>query len=329
MSRKFALISLLFLLISTAFPVNAATPKPTVRPVLESDGSFGFCLAEQSYPDGRKLTIAASPAKQINLGFTIPKGGFKKGNRYDLTLKTGDGKPRAVRAFALDETTLLLQMGADARFKKKLIESNTIEIGKSGKFVSYTLPAMAPLFDSINDCLAQKGKGSTQARPAIREKGVMPITEGLMALLSLAGFENIQPLDMSEIPEAERPADYVWRTGNLMAGVRERDAPKDVSLSDLVGLHLQGLKEKCSGTYSADIDKEKNSNGVKLRKAFATCAPGKGQSGESITVAMILYTTPKGNFTVFTHEAQSTHAQEAIAARDQLARTILDISAKR
>ena len=36
----------------------------SARPIFNPDGSFGFCLTEQNYPNGRKLTVALNPTDE-------------------------------------------------------------------------------------------------------------------------------------------------------------------------------------------------------------------------------------------------------------------------
>lgn len=237
---------------SPSQPAVKTTGATSVRPVYALDGSFGFCIGDRTYEDGRKITIALSPHNQINLGFTIPSGGFKIGSKYDLSLTLGEEVGRSVRAEALDENTLLLQMGAAPAFKKKLEASQKASIGAGTKVVGFDLPPMQAMFKDLQDCLKNKA-GSKDERAAKSEQS-MP--EMLKALLVTAGFTDIVPLQMANIPPEERPADFVWRTGHVMGGIRERQAPEGKSLTDLIGLHMQGLKNKCVGSYKAEVERE-------------------------------------------------------------------------
>lgn len=314
---------LLIFAVNPAFAAPKAAPEqPTVRPVYELDGAFGFCIADQNYADGRKMTVAFSPEKQINLGVTIPKGHFKIGSRYDLSLILGDEEPRKVRAEALDEETLLLQMGSSLSFRKKLASSQSFKVGAGGTLVTFELAGMNQLLDDLKKCTEEKR--GTKDDKAAKIDHAMP--KPLVSLLLTAGITDITPMSMDKIPAAERPADYIWQSGNILGGVRERTAPKDKDLSDLIGLHMQGLKEKCTGVYRGDIGREQHEGDMSLRIADATCGPKKKESGKAVYVAILFYMTKTGTFTVFTHEGLEDYKAEAVAARDKLAKTLLSLA---
>lgn len=295
---------------------------PAARPVYEPDGSFGFCIADQTYPDDKKLTVAYSPENQINLGVYIPKGGFKIGSKYDLTLVLDEEEGRKVRAEALDEETLLLQMGSNPTFRKKFSAAKNMKVGSSVNMVPFALPPMDKMLEGLKKCIAEKA--GTKNEQTAKLEHALP--ETLKSLLLTAGFTDIMPLLMDDIPRAERPADFMWRTGNLMAGVRERVAPEGKSLSELVGLHIKGLKEKCDGSFRAEIGREQTVQELRLRLVEASCTPKGESKDKAVMVAMVSYLTNKGVFTVFTHEGLIENKQEALAARDKLGKTLLSLA---
>ncbi|MDD2325559.1 MAG: hypothetical protein PHW63_06125 [Alphaproteobacteria bacterium] len=307
---------------STAAPAAQAPASPSIRPVYQRDGSFYFCLADYPYQDGRKLTVALSSKNQMNIGLTIPQGHFRPGGKYDLLLSLDKADGRKNRAEALDEETLLLQMGTNPSFRKKLTAAQSLSVSANDHAMGFELPPMAPLMKGLQTCL--EDKANTRDEKIAQAEKLMP--ELLKALLITAGFTDIRPLSTDHIPEKERPADYIWRTGNLMAGIRERLVPQDKTLSDMVGLHMQGLKKQCNGAFKAEVGKEKTVGGLHLRLAEASCTPKSEAEGKAVMVATIFYLTPKGSFTVFTHEAPSSFKDEALAARDKLAKALLDLA---
>ena len=305
-----------------AKPPAAGPTGPSIRPVYQTNGAFYFCLADYPYPDGRKMTVALSAKNQMNIGLTIPEGHFRAGGKYDLLLSLDKEAGRKNRAEALDEETLLMQMGANPSFRKKLGAAGTLSVSANDRVLDFALPPMEPLLKGLQTCLEDK-KNTRDEKAAEAEK-LMP--ELLKALLVTAGFTDIRPLPTDHIPEKERPADYIWRTGNLMAGIRERLVPQDKTLSDMVGLHMQGLKKQCNGAFKAEIGKEKTVSGLHLRLAEASCTPKSEAEGRAVMVATVFYLTPKGSFAVFTHEAPSSLKDEALAARDKLAKALLDLA---
>ena len=311
-----------------AFPAQASAPDKqalSTRPVFEANGAFGFCLSESALSDGRKLTIALSPTDEINLGLTIPGGGFTLGAHYDLAVTPDHGKERSVRAVAIDANSLLLQMGNSPPFTKALMDSKNLGVAGGGKSMVFALPAMSTTFDALKRCISDN-KNKIDQRAAEAEK-IMP--ETLKALLVAAGLKDIVPLRMDNLPPEQRPADFIWRTGKILGGVRERIAPKDKSLTELVGLHIQGLKNKCAGTFKAEINREETAPGLQLRTAEAECRMKKTEEGsgeKNVEVALLFYLTAANRFTVFTHESDSANKAEATAAREALRRTIVSLA---
>ena len=149
--------------------------------------------------------------------------------------------------------------------------------------------------------------------------------QSLHDLLAAAGFTDIEPLDLSAIPPNEKPADYIWRTGNLIAGVRERMIPPEQrDLDALIGLHMRGLREKCQGKFEQTLDRPQTIDGVQLRTAQATCIPDGKSADPAIIVAPLFYLTPDGVFSIFTHESPIAYKAEALAARDKLLKGLME-----
>lgn len=301
---------------TTAKPApSGKTPASTAHPVYEPDGAFGFCLTDKTYPDGRKLTIALSPSKQVNIGVTIPQGHFTVGARYDLQISLDGGSGRKIRAATLDEETLLLQMGANAAFRKKLERAKQLQLSSPSNTVSFDLPPMDVRIKDLETCIASKAK--TRDEQVAQAEKLMP--ETLKAILITAGFKDIQPLDMSEVPVDERPADFMWQTNGILSGVRERAVPADKTLSDMVGIHMQGLKKHCSGRFNAQLGREKTTAAMTLRTGDVSCTPtDEPNSDKGVAVAMLMYLTKAGAFTVFTFEGPTAQRKELDSTRDKL-----------
>ncbi len=305
---------------------SAAAPAP--KPVFDTDGSFGFCLVDYVYPDNRKLTVARSPADEVNLGLTIPNANFSLGSHYDLllTLMPEKGKEpgaeRAIRATAIHENALLLQMGANPAFIKALTASKSLHVTGGGNKMDFPTPGISFAYNALRKCIdANRDKKDPGA--AMTEQA---LPETLKAVLIASGLKDIMPLRMDDIPTAQRPADFVWRTGALTGGVRERLAPPDKTLTDLMGLHIQGLKRKCKGAFNANIGKEEKVGGLTLRPADIECHM-KGPEGEAaVFVAIVFFVNPANRYTVFTHEGDGANKAEAIAARDAIQRTLIQLA---
>ncbi len=319
--RPFLAFGLVFFV---AVPALAAEMEPSIRPVFEPNGSFAFCLGEQSYADGRKLTVALSPKEEINLGVTILGAGFKREARYDVALIVGEGKPRKIRTQALDETTLLLQMGGNATFQKNLLSAKDITIGAGPKTVLFPLPPMDRFLGTLKKCLAEYKDQTLSGQQAEPPPTELPAK--IIDFLKSAGLASIVPLPLNDVPEDKRPADYVWQTGKILGGIRERHAPEGQKLFDLIGLHMKGLEKECAGKFKASVEREQKGPGVVMRLAEASCAPDDSAKGPPVTVAMVLYLTDNGLFTVFTHEGAGADKAEALTARNKVAKALMDLA---
>ena len=296
----------------------------SARPIFNPDGSFGFCLIEQNYPKGRKLTVALNPADELNLGIDVPNGNFKIGSRYDLTWRLDGDQSQPIRALGIDPNSVLLQFGKDDALLKKLSASRKLMIGGGAKEMEFTLPDMKAVLTSLQQC----NKANKTKRDTMMAKVESTMPEALKALLVAAGVKDIAPLSMDNIPPEERPADFVWQTGKLLGGVRERIAPKDKSLSDLIGLHVQGLKSKCQGDFKVDLGREEKIGGLTLRPAQIECRADAAKTPDQrdITVALLFYMTEARRFTVFAHEGDVAALPEAIKVRDGIAAAIKNLA---
>ncbi len=323
-------LSALFFLLVLAAPALAEEAAPNLRPVYEPDGSFGFCLAEQTYPDGRKITFALSPKNEINIGTTIPKAGFRKDAHYDITLRLDNESGRAIRSRALNEETLLLQMGGSEPFRQQLSQTKSLSVGAGQTTVAFALPLMDKLLGTLNLCLAEnQGKSFQEAASAPADEPSVPQAEDesfppfLQNLLARARLLPVTPLSLEGIAPEKRPADFLWRKDKILGGLREMDAPKGQRLETLIGLHLQGLKRKCEGKFGAALDRERRADGIVLRVAEAGCEP-REKGGKDITVGLVFFLSKTGRWSVLTHEGFGEDKAQIFAARDAVAKALLE-----
>ncbi len=331
-----------------------------IQAVTENDGTIAFCIAEKTFADGRALTVAHSPVGQINLGFTIPDAGFKPGGRYDLLLSLNAGAEQKVRAEALDTNALLIQMGANPAFRKSLAASSEAQIGTSAKKITFALPAMGELLIRLQACAEAKGEADVVVSPTepealppapvpvasdpepdikaakapqpsetppvpnkkVEQPKAAPLPERMTALLKKAGLGDAEPLSLSHMTPDKRPADHVWRLGEILGGVRERPVPGEKNLTDLIGLHMQGLRDKCAGKFKGEVARVQSTDKGRIQTAEAVCAPSEGMTGQAVYVEILFVLTPKNVFTIFTHEAPEPLKDQAIAARDNLAKVV-------
>jgi len=336
--RVFGLLPVLLLPAGFAAAKPDAARVPDVRPVYQPDGHFGYCLADIPYDDGRALSVALSPKDEINVGLMIPGGGFVARRQYDLTVVLTKAKARdaasaydrTVRAIGMDVNTLLLQMSTNASFAKALADSDLLIAKSAGTSLDFPLPGMRSLLDKLKTCNRNKPK---MAPSAAGKHNTVPgdvMPEAVRALLAEAGLKDITPLNFANVPDEQRPADIVWKTGSLIGGLRERLVPEDKDLTTLVGLHVDGLKKKCDGAFKTEIGREETAFGLSLRSAEVECQMKAAKGKDAVIVSAILfYLTPAHRFTFFTHEGVASDKKAAMEARDALRRIILRMAGER
>ncbi len=315
-------------LIASVAPVLGQQKSEDLRawPIFEQDGTFGFCLVEKSYADGRKLAFAFAPSNKLNIGLVIPDAGFVANAQYDLTLsletsqKEQSGKyERAIRSIAIDADSLILQMGNNPAFTESLIKANRLSVEAAGKRLDYSLNNMRGTINDLQKCTRDNKK---KTKKAVASED---LPDALKALLFESGLKNVVPLSLEGLPVDRRPADYMWQTGALKGGVRERLVVKGKSLSDLIGLYVNGLKKKCAGSFDVEIGQEEQAGDLVMRVVDVQCVANsnKKSAGENgISGALLFYITPSHRFTVFTHEGKVADMQAAIDVRDSLKKTI-------
>lgn len=309
------LLALIFIFCPAIALARSDVAAPIAYPSFGVDGKLNFCALEHEYPDKTGLTLAMSPLGEINLGVTIPSAGFEKDKHYDLTLSLDSANKRKIRARALREETVLLQLGTDRAFAESLGSSRRLEIGGGSRTLKFSTEplnnAVADLDQCIKDNKTKMLRQSSTAFPPV-----------LKELLYRSGLTEVTPVSMDNIPPSERPADYVWKSGNIMGGIKEIQSTKDKNLSELIGLHINGLKYKCSGTFSANLEKETSSQYFKIRPATATCTTKQGDQESSVFVALLYSLSTRHLFTVFTNETSEAFKEEALTIRDTMARSL-------
>ena len=110
--------------------------------MMGSDGRLQYCALEQKFVDQTRLTLAMSPAHQINFGLTIPQAGFTKGMNYELTYGFDDEPQQTVRAHALGEETVVLPLEVNPPFAKAIERAKSVVVGGGGKTLRYKLDSL-------------------------------------------------------------------------------------------------------------------------------------------------------------------------------------------
>jgi hypothetical protein len=273
-------------------------------------------------PNGNKMTVALNPQEEINLGFAIPKAGLKPAALYDITLMFSNGVARTIRGQAINPETVLLRIGTEPDVPHALGASAQVSLtaaNGAGSKVVFPLPSIAPALVSLHACIIEnKGKIDKNAAAAL-------LPPGLQKLMIMAGLPNVEPLSLEDIPPEKRPADYMWRLGEVVGGARQRDVPADKSLDDFIKLHLSALKEKCNASsFTMQQTKDQVFPHLTLATADATCT----RTDHPVFLAILYYLSATHELSIITHEGPLTARADAIKARDALAHVIGSLAAQ-
>lgn len=357
------ILSALFILF-LAMPAQAANQDmPTtqkIRPVYHRNGALRLCLAESTYTDQRKLTIALTPREEIQFALQIPDGHFIKKRHYDVSLQLNQAPPRNIRSIALSDEILLLKIGSNPSFIEKLSQSTLLSISSGTKKITFNLPAMDPVISQLQSCakatqatthqtsIPLPSQAVSERRPVMvpslgpttsTPKPTQPLVKripdylaspkALHNFLQETGLNNPKLVHLDDVPTEERVADYVWKTGAILGGIRRQQVPQGTSLSQLIGLHIKGLRQKCEGSFRSYVGKEQTTANAQLRYAGARCSfpepTEKDKENEdapkqppSVVVSLLFSLSPDSKFTVFTHEGTKEYGQDIRQARNKV-----------
>lgn len=296
------------------------------------DSSGGYCLLDQPYENGFRLHFAlldegpkdaaatddTPEAGHLSLGLVVPRAGFGSGDTHDLILQIDSALQRPVRAVAKTGDLLVADIGRDRDFIYALRHGmQLIAIGRIDH-TSYALPNLDDAFTHLAACAADlRAKAQDRARAAhMLVPEAWP--ESLGALLRAAGLTGAVPVALGDVPPDLRPADYVWRHGNVLGGVRETQAPDGASLEGMVKFYADAFREKCQGKFTAR-------EGTALGAGMAHMMPGTiacELTDTSIFAALIYVLSRDGVFTLYLNQGEAAAAAQATADRDAIMRTL-------
>lgn len=311
-------------------PAAAPTTGWRINPVRGPGGQTAYCLAEAKFSSNLVLAIARNPQGEVNLAIGIPQAGMTQGARFPLTV-TLDGKlRRRLEGVATDPQLLVVSTGADAELYEGLRRGSNLTIQGPQDTAAFQLKGTSKALADLRACAegggsgARPGGASGAAAAAGQPPRPEPMPPALRAVLARAGIQEVQVIDMQRVPPDRRPADFAWRVGQVLGGLREMQAPPDADLPKLSESYLDGLRQRCASTFTATPAQVETVGAVALRTAEATCAQ---PDGKTIAVSMLFYLTDTRLFTVFFHEAEEASRAQAQKIRDDIAGVIRGLAA--
>jgi hypothetical protein len=317
---------------SQATPAAAPTTGWRINPVRGPGGQTAYCLAEAKFSSNLVLAIARNPQGEVNLAIGIPQAGMTQGARFPLTI-TLDGKlRRRLEGVATDPQLLVVSTGPDTELYEALRRGSNLTIQGPQDTTAFQLKGTSKALADLRACAEGGGSGAKPgggagggaAAAAGQPPRPEPMPPALRAVLARAGIQEVQVIDMQRVPPDRRPADFAWRVGQVLGGLREMQAPPDAGLPKLSESYLDGLRQRCQSTFTANPAPVETVGAVALRTAEATCAQ---PDGKTIAVSMLFYLTDTRLFTVFFHEAEEASRAQAQKIRDDIAGVIRGLAA--
>lgn len=278
-----------------------------------------YCVQEARFSSGHLLIIGRTKAGEVNLALGIPGGGLPVGERWKVTVTADGAAPRERQAVAASKGLLVVGMGFDTEFYDRLKRGKTLNLKSAADDIAFQLSGTAKALGELEKCAAglpDPKAGGKVASGAPGGAGAPPFPETLAAILGAAGLREVQTLAFPDVPADQRPADYAWRVGRVLGGVRERIVPEGTSFDEVSTKYAQALRDRCKGAGSLNNGPIERHPGVSLRSATVNCE-GEGGKG-AVHVAIVSYLSDANMFAVFFHEAVPAHKAEADDIRDRL-----------
>lgn len=325
-----------------ATPVGAWIGAPA------KDGGLAYCVQSAKYSTGHTLVIGRTRSGAVNVALSIPGGALPVGERWPVSVRVDGALARERVATAANAAMLVVPLGKDPDMFTQLKRGNTFFVKSSGDHIGFALKGTAQALKALERCAetlpaspeppvkdgAKAGKGvptegeaakGADAPDATATPPVFPQT--LAAILGAAGLTEVQALTFPDLPPEKRPADYAWRVGEVLGGVRERVVPAELTLDALSTEYVEALRSRCKGAGTARLSPVEHHRLVTIRLGAVDCAPAGDGKGSGVHVALVSYLSEARLFATFFHEATPENAAVADDIRDRLAAVFRRVAA--
>lgn len=309
-------------------------------------GKPGYCFVEGEFDNGLALVIARTQDGRLNMALGLGSGTLQVGRTLQLTLRLDEDAPRAAEASAVAPDMAIVTLGADEAWFQRLRAGRVLAIEGLERPARFALEGSDRALQHVQDCsrsadmrlpspaeLAQADEGQEPPPPAIAPPPaprpppdnlpIMKLPDTLAGILIAAGMANAVPLDLSALPQERRPADYAWKFGRVLGGVKESRVPSDALLGNLTGAYIGELRARCTGSFEEQLGEVDDRGPLQLRQGSARCTgspatPG-GVAAPTVTVSLLFYMTDAGDYAIFFHEAAPTERPIAEEATRRIA----------
>jgi hypothetical protein len=300
-----------------AEPARLATLTGVWKGGPAKEGGADYCVQEARFSSGHLLMVGRTKAGEVNIALGIPGGGLPVGERWKVNVVVDGANPRERVATAAAKGLLVVGMGFDNEFYDRLKKGKTLNLKSSADDIGFQLSGTAKALGELEKCAAGLPTSSGQAASGAPGAGAAPFPETLSAILGAAGLREVQTLVFPDTPPEKRPADYAWRVGKVLGGVRERNVAPGTDFAETTENYAKALKDRCKGAGVVALGEIERHPGVAIRSGAVDCE-GEGGKG-AVHVSLVSYLSDAGLFAVFFHEALPANKAEADDVRDRLA----------
>lgn len=332
MRRSAALIGSFLVAVCAAASAGAAAPTPAGvvggwkgGPAKENGADY--CVQEARFSSGHLLMVGRTRTGEVNLALGIPGAALPVGERWKVTVAVDGADSRERVATAASKALLVIGMGFDAEFFDRLKKGKTLTLKASADDIALQLSGTGKALGELEKCAAALPEAGTAGKVASGlpgGAGAPPFPETLTAILAAAGLREVQTLAFPDLPPEKRPADYAWRVGKVLGGMRERNVPPGTDFDEITTAYAGALKDRCKGGGTVTQTPVERLTGVTLRSAAVDCAGEDGKGG--VHVALVSYLSDAHLFAVFFHESAPAHKAEADDIRDRLAQVFRNVA---
>ncbi len=283
-------------------------------PVKAPDGTIPYCVTQAPFDSGHVLVIGRTRAGEVNLGLRIPGATLPVDQQWPVQVQVDDASARDRTAMAGQPELLVVPLGGDEELYRLLGAGRVLTVTSASDRIAFALKGTAQALKDLRACAADASEAPPPSAAAPAGGGA-PFPETLSAILAAAGLREVEVVTFDDVPADERPADFAWRYGPTVGGVRERIVPEGTSLEEMSAEYVEAVRSRCRGTGAATLGAVERLPGVTLRTAGVDCTEATG----TVHQALVFYLTDGRVFAAFFHEAPIADRDAAAVIRDNLA----------
>lgn len=276
-----------------------------LREVRSADGSISHCVIDQTYNNKMHVTFALRRDGKMNIGLIVPGAGYRRGGRYPIRLELPSDKfTLSLAAKAGMDDMLFIDLGKSGdEFRDHLTASNSITFVGAMDRMEFSLPQAQAMVQRLEDCVAQQDK---------------TLPPAVLDLLRQSGLGDSEPVDAADIAGGSLFADFAWRRGEIVGGIRQSDSAATMDFEKMVRKQLSTLKKNCKGKWRQQMRKTERWGEARQQRGLLTCARDKN----SAVMAILFHRARDGRISIIAHAGDAQQKPVVMAATANIAKVL-------